>query len=137
MLLFCYKCLALNLNIDLSKLNFQIVENIARKYEVSKSDLLDCEADDLAVRVALGETEIIADTKKALTNVGVNVASLEESTSKGGKRSNHVLLVKNLPFSSTESELSKLFGRFGSLDKIILPPTKTLALVCYGNTEIN
>ena len=90
MLLFCYKCLALNLNIDLSKLNFQIVENIARKYEVSKSDLLDCEADDLAVRVALGETEIIADTKKALTNVGVNVASLEESTSKGGKRSNHV-----------------------------------------------
>ncbi|XP_057521728.1 multiple RNA-binding domain-containing protein 1-like isoform X3 [Amaranthus tricolor] len=108
-----------------------IVENIARKYEVSKSDLLDCEADDLAVRVALGETEIIADTKKALTNVGVNVASLEESTSKGGKRSNHVLLVKNLPFSSTESELSKLFGRFGSLDKIILPPTKTLALVIF------
>ncbi|CAO2816369.1 unnamed protein product [Amaranthus hypochondriacus] len=108
-----------------------IVENIARKYEVSKSDLLDSKADDVAVRVALGETQIIADTKKALTNVGVNVASLEESTPKGGKRSNHVLLVKNLPFCSTEGELSKMFGRFGSIDKIILPPTKTLALVIF------
>jgi multiple RNA-binding domain-containing protein 1 len=30
------------------------------------------------VRIALGETQVIAETKKALTNAGVNVASLEE-----------------------------------------------------------
>jgi len=111
---------------------FQVVENLARKYGVSKSDFLDREADDLAVRIALGETQIIAETKKALANAGVNTASLEEiasGNSKGVKRSNHVLLVKNLPFSSSEGELSKMFGKFGSLDKIILPPTRTLALV--------
>ncbi|KAL2930769.1 Multiple RNA-binding domain-containing protein 1 [Bienertia sinuspersici] len=108
-----------------------VVENIARKYGISKSDFLDREADDLAVRIALGETQIIAETKKALENAGVNVESLEKLGSgktKGVKRSNHVLLVKNLPYSSTESELSKLFGKFGSIDKIILPPTRTLAL---------
>ncbi|XP_021736206.1 multiple RNA-binding domain-containing protein 1-like [Chenopodium quinoa] len=111
-----------------------IVENIARRFGISKSDFLDREADDLAVRIALGETQIIAETKKALTNAGVNVASLEElatRTTEGVKRSNHVLLVKNLPYSSTESELSKMFGKFGSIDKIILPPTRTLALVIF------
>lgn len=111
-----------------------VVENIARKYGVSKSDVLSSEADDLAVRIALGETQVIAETKKALRDSGINVASLEEFTAgktDNMKRSNHVLLVKNLPYSSSESELAKMFGKFGSLDKIILPPTKTLALVVF------
>ena len=76
---------------------------------------------------------MIAETKKALTNAGVNVSSLEEYAAgkvDGVKRSNHVLLVKNLPYGSSENELAKMFSKFGSLDKIILPPTKTLALVC-------
>lgn len=99
---------------------------------MSKSDLLDREADDLAVRVALGETQVIAETKKALTNAGVNITALEEIAAgkkDGMKRSNHVLLVKNLSYGSSEVELAEKFGKFGSLDKIILPPTKTLALV--------
>ncbi|KAL6502396.1 hypothetical protein OROHE_024674 [Orobanche hederae] len=111
-----------------------IVENIARKYGVSKSELLDRESDDLAVRVALGETQVIAETKKALSIAGVNISSLEEfATGKtdGLKRSNHVILVKNLPYGSSEGELSEKFGKFGSLDKIILPPTKTLAVVVF------
>ncbi|KAL4616315.1 hypothetical protein ACB092_07G190200 [Castanea dentata] len=111
-----------------------VVENIARKYGVSKSELLDREADDLAVRIALAETQVIAETKKALTNAGVNVSSLEEYAAgkvDGVKRSNHVLLVKNLPYGSSENELANMFSKFGSLDKIILPPTKTLALVVF------
>ncbi|KAI3864260.1 hypothetical protein MKX03_006093 [Papaver bracteatum] len=111
-----------------------VVENIARKYGVSKSDFLDREADDLAVRIALGETHVIADTKKGLANAGINVAALEEFASgktDGSKRSNHVLLVKNLPYGSSEGDLTKMFGKFGSLDKIILPQTKTLALVVF------
>ncbi|KAK8664519.1 hypothetical protein V6N13_084305 [Hibiscus sabdariffa] len=111
-----------------------VVENIARKFGVSKSELLDREADDLAVRIALGETQVISETKKALTNAGVNISSLEEiaaGKTDGMKRSNHVLLVKNLPYGSSEGELAKMFGKFGSLDKIILPPTKTLALVIF------
>lgn len=111
------------------------MENIARKFGVSKSDLLDREADDLAVRIALGETQVISETKKAFKNAGVNVEALEElanNKTDGLKRSNHVLLVKNLPYGSTENELAKMFGKFGSLDKIILPPTKTLALVYFS-----
>ena len=37
---------------------------------VSKSELLDREAGDLAVRMALGETHVIAETKRALGEAG-------------------------------------------------------------------
>ncbi|CAN1846238.1 Probable RNA-binding protein 19 [Linum perenne] len=111
-----------------------VVENIARRHGVSKSDILDPEADDLAVRVALGETQVLAETKKALATAGVNVKSLEEiaaGNTDGLKRSKDVLLVKNLPYASSEAELAKMFGKFGSLNKIILPPTKTMGLVVF------
>ncbi|CAI9090689.1 OLC1v1025512C3 [Oldenlandia corymbosa var. corymbosa] len=111
-----------------------IVENIARRFGISKSDLLDKEADDLAVRIALGETQVIEETKKALRNAGVNVASLEDfaaGKTEGMKRSNHVILVKNLSYGSTETDLANMFGKFGSLEKIILPPSKTLAVVVF------
>lgn len=77
---------------------------------------------------------MIAETKKALVNAGINVASLEEFAAgkmDSGKRSNHVIIVKNLPYGSSEGELADMFGKVGSLDKIILPSTKTLALVCF------
>ncbi|KAG2574632.1 hypothetical protein PVAP13_7KG345900 [Panicum virgatum] len=111
-----------------------VVENIARKNGISKSELLDREADDLAVRIALGETHVIAETKKYLSRSGVNVAALEELASKRNeksKRSNHVILVKNLPFSTSEEELAAMFQRHGSLDKIVLPPTRVFALVVF------
>ncbi|XP_071715693.1 multiple RNA-binding domain-containing protein 1 [Rutidosis leptorrhynchoides] len=109
-----------------------VVESIARELGISKSEFLDREAPDLASRIALGESKVIADTKKALTNAGVNVTSLENiAKSKGLKRSNHVILVKNLPYGSTETELASMFGKFGNIDKIILPSTKTLGLVVF------
>ncbi|KAF6136624.1 hypothetical protein GIB67_016080 [Kingdonia uniflora] len=111
-----------------------VVENMARKYGVNKRELFDRETDSLAVDIALGETQVIAETKKALLNGGVNIAALEECASgiiDASKRSNHVVLVKNLPYGSSEGDLARMFGKFGSLEKIILPPTKTLALVIF------
>ncbi|CAE6087406.1 unnamed protein product [Arabidopsis arenosa] len=111
-----------------------VVENIVRCYGVTKSEFLDRECDDPAVRLALGETKVIMETKEALAKAGVRVTSLEEFAARKGdmkNRSKHILLVKNLPFASTEKELAQMFGRFGSLDKIVLPRTKTLALVVF------
>ncbi|XP_078156926.1 multiple RNA-binding domain-containing protein 1-like [Carex rostrata] len=109
-----------------------VVENIARKHGISKSKLLNREADNLAVRIALGETQIIAETKRSLSNLGVNVAALEELAAKKSvstKRSDHIILVKNLPYSCSEGDLFAKFGKFGILEKIILPPTRALAVV--------
>ncbi|KAL5730232.1 hypothetical protein ACHQM5_003080 [Ranunculus cassubicifolius] len=96
-----------------------VVENIAGKHGVSKSDILDPEGNDLAVLSALGETQVIADTKKALVNSGVNVTALEK------------LMLLNLPYSTSEGDLAEFFGKYGRIDKIILAPTKTLAVVVF------
>ncbi|KAL1191257.1 hypothetical protein V5N11_001491 [Cardamine amara subsp. amara] len=103
-------------------------------FGVKVNEILYRESEDPAVFLALGETKVIMETKKALAKAGVNVTSLEKfATGEGNetKRSNHILLVKDLPFAATEKELAQMFGKVGSIDKIILPPTKALALVVF------
>lgn len=105
---------------------------MAQQYGMAKGDFLDPEADDLAVRLALGETHIIAETKRALSREGINVQVMEKLASSGDKdvkRSNYVILVKNLPFTTMKSELMDMFSTYGTLGRVVLPPTKTLALV--------
>ncbi|CAN6236209.1 unnamed protein product [Urochloa humidicola] len=111
-----------------------VVEYIARKNGISKSELLDREANNLAAVIALAEAQVTAETKKYVSRCGVNVAAMEEFASRRNeksKRSNHVILVKNLPFSTSEEELAAIFQKHGSLDKIILPPTRGFALVVF------
>lgn len=82
---------------------------------------------------------MIMETKEALAKAGVRVTSLEEFAARKGdvkNRSKHILLVKHLPFASTEKELAQMFRKFGSLDKIVLPPTKTMALVLFFPTNM-
>lgn len=65
--------------------------------------------------MALGETHIVALTKAALAEAGVNVDTLEAAAAAGGRqaaqggkaipRSSTALLVKNLPYSANEREL--------------------------------
>lgn len=68
---------------------------------------------DVPVRMALGETHVIALTKHALGGAGVNVDALESAAAASGQaasqkrieRSGTVLLVKNLPYTASEPEL--------------------------------
>ena len=111
---------------------------MADHYAVDKSEILDPAAKDLGVRMALGEAQIVAETKRALTEAGVNIRSLDQSVGgdrqkkKALRRSDAALLVKNLHYDTTEGELEALFGRYGSLLRLVLPPTKAVALVEYS-----
>lgn len=102
-----------------------ITAAIARKLNVTKADILNPEDDGLATRLALAETHIITETKEYLTTSGVDL----DSFSKNKERSKTIILVKNIPFDTEENELEDLFGNFGTLNRIVLPPTKTIALV--------
>jgi len=116
-----------------------VAEAIAAHFGVSKSELLDRDTADLPVRMALGETHVIASTKKALGDAGVAVGALEAAAAAGGHaaatksvaRSSTCLLVKNLPYAVTAEELSDMFEAMGALARLVLPPTRTLALVEY------
>ena len=45
------------------------------------------------------------------------------------KRSNNVIVVKNIPFATELDELQKLFGKYGQINRVVLPPAKTIAIV--------
>ena len=57
-----------------------VLSAVAAMYGVDKGDLLSTETEDVAVRVALGEAQVIANTKKELGDVGVNVHALESAS---------------------------------------------------------
>ncbi|KAG0258745.1 hypothetical protein DFQ27_004474 [Actinomortierella ambigua] len=101
-----------------------IAASIADRLNISKADILNPEADNMSVRMAVAETQIIMETKTFLQEEGIDVDAFG-----GKKRSDTVLLVKNIPFSTTELELSDLFGTYGDLGRVLMPPAKTIAIV--------
>lgn len=78
-----------------------------------------------------------------LAAAGVSVDVLEGAAAASGKassthtvqRSPVCLIVKNLPYSTSEEDLVELFGASGQLARLVLPPTKTLALVEYTEPQ--
>lgn len=54
-----------------------IMEVISAKLGVKNSEILDVESGNMAVRVALAETEVIEDTKQWLEKKGVKIDILE------------------------------------------------------------
>ena len=112
---------------------------LASRYAVSKADVLDHGSGDAAVRLALGEAQMVADTKAELEAAGVDVQALEEaaraprgaSAAPTVARSRTVLLLKNLPFTADEEELRQLAQRFGALATLILPSSRAMALMEY------
>ncbi|CAO3565600.1 unnamed protein product [Mortierella alpina] len=101
-----------------------IAASIADRLNVSKADILNPDADNMGVRLAVAETQIIMETKKFLEEEGINVDAFGKK-----ERSDTVILVKNIPFSTTEQELQDLFGTHGDLGRVLMPPAKTIAIV--------
>lgn len=107
-----------------------VVDAIADKYSVDKSSILDPTSEgSAAVRVALGETQLIAETRGFMENRGVH---LEMFGDEKRKRSKTIILVKNLPYGTTEVELVQLFESFGQLSQIILPSNGISAVVEFA-----
>lgn len=104
-----------------------VVDAMAERYSTEKSAILDPESGHpAAVRMALGETQLVSETREFLLSHGVQLDLFEQSRA---KRSKTVVLVKNLPFGTTEAEIHKLFSPFGSLSQVVFPPSGISALV--------
>lgn len=98
-----------------------VAEVIANTYNTRKEDVLDPHGDGkAAVRLALGETQIVNETRKYLEKEGVMLDAFSGVTT---KRSKTVILVKNLPADTTSKELNALFSPHGLINRIILPPS--------------
>ncbi|KAF5272764.1 hypothetical protein FQA39_LY07791 [Lamprigera yunnana] len=104
-----------------------VADVIAKTYNTSKENVLNPHGDsNAAVRLALGETQIVAATRKYLEGEGVHLDAFNGVV---GKRSKTIILVKNLPAETTLSELKELFGKYGTIGRIIFPPSGITAIV--------
>jgi multiple RNA-binding domain-containing protein 1 len=93
---------------------------MAAKYNVSKTDvLLSSGGTSAAVRLALGETQIVDDTRKFLEAEGVK---LEAFDGKPQLRSKKVILAKNLPAFTSIEVIRDMFAKHGDLQRVVMPP---------------
>jgi multiple RNA-binding domain-containing protein 1 len=115
-------------------------EAMAERYGMDKREILDTEGGaSLAVRLAQGETHLLAQTREWLATSGISVEALarlsrtDNKTSSDDKtsveRSATLLLVKNIDGKVSQRELSKLFGKYGQVASVLLAPGNALALV--------
>ncbi|RMZ76392.1 hypothetical protein DV737_g4865, partial [Chaetothyriales sp. CBS 132003] len=103
-----------------------VMDSVAHRLGVSKSDLLDPASTDAAVKLAHAETSIIQDTKEYLQKQGLRVEAFMNRT-----RDERALLLKNFPFGTTTDELSSMLSPYGKVEKIYFPPTGTMAIALF------
>ena len=105
-----------------------VADLMAEKYSVSKSDVLTTGDGNqsAAVRLALGETQIVQETRSFLEEQGI---SLDVFSRPPSARSKTVLLIKNLPAKTPVEEIRDLFAPHGELGRVILPPNGITAIV--------
>lgn len=104
-----------------------VADAIAQKYNATKSQVFDHETKgSVAVRVALGETQLVQEVRRFLIENGVSLDSFSQAAA---ERSKTVILAKNLPAGTLAAELQETFGRFGSLGRVLLPEGGVTAIV--------
>lgn len=121
-----------------------VANTVASRLGVSKSELYGTqrgESGAAAVRLAVAEASVQAETRQFLLENGVDLRKAEASSTamsantKAAKRSRSSrisFLVKNLPAGTKESHLDELFTKFGSLTRLALAPSALLAVVEYA-----
>ena len=83
-----------------------------------------------AVKQAHAETHIIQETKSYFTNHGIDLEAF-----KGKERGDTAILVKNFAYGTKTEELKKLFEAHGRIKKLLMPPSGTIAIVEYDQTD--
>ena len=107
-----------------------VADSLSNRYGVRKQEILTAsgKGESLPVRIALGETKLVNETKQFLIDHGVNLDAFNQKTV---KRSKTVILAKNLPVGTSKEELETLFTKNAPIDRLVMPPTGLSALVTF------
>ena len=121
-------------------INQDSVANLmASRYNIDKSEIFDVHGtgkkkSNIAVKLAVGETQIVNDMRKFLVRNGVKLDSFNNT-----ERSKTVVLIKNLPNNTNESELREMFTKAKvteeSIKRFVMPDYGMAALVEFGERQ--
>ncbi|CAJ0931508.1 unnamed protein product, partial [Mesorhabditis belari] len=108
-----------------------IADSLAEKLGKEKREIFDPDGKQTAgVKLALAETSLVQETRNFLIENGVQIDAFSRPAA---KRSDKVILVKNLPLGTQADELERMFSRHGGCEKIIFPERGISALIVMGN----
>lgn len=107
-----------------------VLSSVASKLGLQKSQLIDPENSGSAVKQALAEAHVIGDVRRYFESKGLDLTKFEQLKAPG-QRDDRVLLVKNFPYGTTVEELGELFLPFGKLERFLIPPAGTIAILQY------
>jgi len=113
-----------------------IAEIMAQRYDLDKANIAQStkKDDSLAVRLAVGETQIVHETRQFLLDNGVQLDAFSQPIATT-KRSKTIILVKNLPIKTSQDDLRVLFEKHGKLERILVPPYGHCALVVFEHAQ--
>jgi multiple RNA-binding domain-containing protein 1 len=105
-----------------------VADLMAERYNVEKSDVVLESGGNksAAVKLALGETQIVAETRRYLEEEGVTLDAFNQTPK---ARSKTTILVKNLPSRTSIEEIRDRFAKFGELGRVVLPPGCVTAII--------
>lgn len=101
-----------------------VLESVAAKMGIAKSQLIDPENSNSAVKQALAEAHVIGDVRGYFEKRGVDLTQFDKK-----ERDDKIILVKNFPHGTTIEEIGELFTEYGSLKRMLMPPSGTIAIV--------
>lgn len=107
-----------------------VMSSISDRLGMSKSELLDPTSADAAVKQAHAETYIIQETKSYLSANGVNLDAFKHK-----QRGDTAILVKNFSYGTKSEELRTLFEAYGTIRRLLLPPSGTIAIVDFAQAD--
>ncbi|EAU87398.1 rRNA primary transcript binding protein [Coprinopsis cinerea okayama7 len=111
-----------------------VASSIADRMNIPKTSILNPDPSETttnpAVKLALAETHIITETKTFLESQGVLLSSFTSKV-----RSDTILLVKNIPYGTTEPQIREMFEPHGELVRVLVPPAGTIAVVEFVKGE--
>nr|CAD7200804.1 unnamed protein product [Timema douglasi] len=104
-----------------------VADLIAENYNTTKEQVLDSSGKaSVAVRLALGETQIVSQMREFLEESGVRLDAFNQAPK---QRSKTTILIKNLPAKTSDSEIRELFAKHGELGRVVLPTAGVTAIV--------
>ncbi|KAM3716826.1 putative RNA-binding protein [Dirofilaria immitis] len=109
-----------------------VAETLAEKLGVEKNDLLLGQGEiSGGVRLALAETQLVNETREYLLANGVCLDAFSRPIT---KRSNTVIIIKNLIAKVDTDELKRMFARYGPVKQILMPLGGVTAILEMENS---
>lgn len=106
------------------------MSSISDRLGISKSELLDPTSSTAAIKQAHAETHVIQETKAYFAANGVNLDAFKIE-----ERSETAILIKNFSYGTRPEELKSLFEPYGTVLKILMPPSGTISIVEFEHPE--